>query len=561
MCRFYPFRIPFLTIRKGILGCLCLLLVVTTNTAQPDILDSLTLEQQVAQMFIVNLYGGQLTEAGRDFLTQWQPGGVVLIGGNTSTPEQVTQLTNAYQQTITAAGGLPLLVAVDQEGGPITHLRDGFTLFPTPALLTAAGSPELATRVGNAMAAELAAVGVNLDLAPVADLETNPQNPIILRRSFGSDPALVNPVLAGFVSGLQAGGVMGTAKHFPGHGASDTDSHTGLPVVTLSRDELAARELLPFQAAINAGVEAIMVAHIWYPALEPEENLPATLSHNIVTGLLRDDLGYNGLILTDALDMDAIDTVYSYPDAVVRAVEAGVDMVISAHVGLESQAAAIQAVVDAVHAGQIPESRIQESVARILAAKARYGVLDWQPLDENSATERVNAAAHAPLVDELFQQGVTVVYDHSDLVPVTAEQRTAMIYPATRPQIAQECGQYRTDIQWVGVSDYPQDTEIEWAVSAANRSDTVIVFTQNAVDNSQQQALVRALPPAKTVVAALYSIYDWKAFPDVAAYVLTYSPERPAVPAVCAVLFGALPAQGRLPITLSETLPAGIHDE
>lgn len=547
--------------RRGVFCCLCLLLVASGLEAQTDPLNTLTLEQQVAQMFIVNLYGGQLTEAGRDFLTQWQPGGVVLIGENTGTPEHVTQLTNAYQRTITAAGGMPLLVAVDQEGGPITHLRDGFTVFPTPALLTASGSPDLATRVGNAMAAELVAVGINMNLAPVADLETNPNNPIILRRSFGSDPAIVNPILDSFISGLQAGGVLGTAKHFPGHGASDADSHTGLPIVNLSREELMARELLPFQAAIASGVGAIMVAHIWYPALEPEANLPATLSHNIITDLLRDELGYDGLIITDALDMDAIDTVYSYPEAVVRAVEAGVDMVISAHIGLESQAAAIQAVVDAVRAGEISEKRIHDSVRRILAAKTRYGILNWQPLDESSATERVNAADHAGLVDEMFRQGITVVYDRNDRVPVTAGHSVALIYPATRAQIAQECGQYLPGIQWVGVSDYPQDTEIEWAVSAARQSDTVIVFTQNAVDNTRQRTLVQALPPEKTVVVALYSIYDWSAFPAISAYLLTYSPERPAVPAVCAVLFGAAPAVGRLPITLDDTLPAGTRDE
>jgi beta-N-acetylhexosaminidase len=551
----------FLALRKGIFCCLGLLLAVAPGAAQSDPVAALTLEQQVAQMFIVNLYGGGLTEAGRDFLTQWQPGGVVLIGENTGTPEHVTRLTNSYQQTITAAGGLPLLVAVDQEGGPITHLREEFTVFPTPALLTASGSPELAYSVGGAMAAELAAVGVNMNLAPVADLETNPDNPIMLRRTFGSDPALVNPVLESFIGGLQAGGVLATAKHFPGHGAADIDSHTGLPVVNLSQDALQNRELLPFEAAIHASVEAVMVAHIWYPAFEPEASLPATLSYSIVTGLLRDTLGYDGLIITDALDMDAIDTVYTYPEAVVRAVEAGVDMVISAHIGLESQAAAIQAVVDAVRAGQIPAERILDSARRILAAKTRYGILDWTPLDENRATERVNAAGHAALVDEMFRQGVTLAYDYNDLVPVTAERRVALIYPATRAQIAQECGPYHAGIQWVGVSDYPQDAEIAWATDAANRSDTVIVFTQNAVDNSRQQALVRALPPERTVVVAIYSVYDWLAFPDVAAYMLTYSPERPAVPAVCAALFGAIPTSGRLAITLSETLPAGARDE
>ncbi|MBZ0275211.1 MAG: glycoside hydrolase family 3 protein, partial [Anaerolineae bacterium] len=434
-------------------------------------------------------------------------------------------------------------------------------VFPTPALLTATGDPDLAYRVGAAMAAELRAVGITMNLAPVADLETNPRNPIIVRRSFGSDPALVDPILGAFVRGLQDGGVMGAAKHFPGHGGSDTDSHTGLPVVTLSRETLENRELSPFRAAIESGVAGVMVAHIWFPALEPEENLPATLSRNIITGLLREEMGFEGLILTDALDMDAIDTVYTYPQAVVKAVQAGADIVLSAHIGLDSQAAAIQAVVDAVQSGDIPEARINDSARRILEAKARYGLLDWQPLAVEDASERVHAAGHAALVDAMFRQGITVVYDHQNAIPVQANQTVTLVYPATRPQISQECGAYYSTRGWLGVSESPQDDEIAWATEAARRSDTVIVFTQNAGDDPRQRALVHALPPEKTVVVALQSVYDWAAFPDVAGYVVTYSPERPAIPAVCAILFGLIPASGRLSIALSLELPAGMRDE
>ncbi|MBZ0290765.1 MAG: glycoside hydrolase family 3 protein, partial [Anaerolineae bacterium] len=328
--------------------------------AQDGLPDRLTLEQKVAQMFIVNLFGGQLNAPGKAFLEQWQPGGVVLIGENTGTPDEVARLVNSYQQTITDASGPPLLVAVDQEPGPISHLKDGFTQFPTPTLITATGDPQMAYAVGRAIGDELRAVGVNMTLSPIADLETNPKNPIIVRRAFGNDPALVSPMIGAFVEGTQAAGVMATAKHFPGHGDSSDDSHTSLPVIDLSRDRLQSIELAPFRAAIESKVAAVMAAHIWYPALEPEANLPASLSSNVITGLLRAELGYDGLVLTDALDMDAIDTTYSYPEAVVKAIQAGVDLVISAHIGLDSQVAAIQAVVNAVLVGTISETRIDE---------------------------------------------------------------------------------------------------------------------------------------------------------------------------------------------------------
>jgi beta-N-acetylhexosaminidase len=538
------------------LGLLCLLFILPT--ARPSLLETLTLEQRVGQLFMVSLYGTELTDVGRDFLQHWQPGAVALFGNNAGAPQEVTALTNAFQQTITDAGGLPLLIAVDQEGGLISHLSEGFTTFPAPMLITATGDPEMAYAVGGAIGQELAAVGVNMDLAPVADLETNPNNPIIQRRSFGSDPSLTAPIIAGFARGLQAAGVLATLKHFPGHGDTSADSHVALPVVNHSRERLETVELVPFQAGIDASVEAVMVAHIWYPALEPQENLPATLSHNVVTGLLRDDMGFDGLIMTDALAMDAIDTAYSLEDAAVMAVRAGVDLLaFGTNAGLQTQGQAIQAVVDAVRAGEIPEDRINASVQRILDAKARYGILDWRPLAVATASGRVNQDAHEALVNTLFRAGVTVVYDARGVLPFDADSSVAMVYPATRTQIMRECGGFHPAIDWVGVSESPQDEEIAWARSAARRNDTVVVFTQNAVDDPQQQLLVNALPAEKTIVVALWSPYDWTTFPDVSGYVTTYSPLRPAVPAVCAVLFGAIPAQGQLPITLSPELPAG----
>jgi beta-N-acetylhexosaminidase len=542
--------------QRRLVICLCVFVLLVSITEQPtlaqtDPLDKLSLEQRVAQMFIVNLYGSQLTEAGRNFLTRQQPGGVVLLPENVTTPDEVTNLTNSYQQTITGAGGLPLFIAVDQEGGTISHLSKGFTTFPVMSLLTATGDTDLAERVGQAMAQEMRAVGANMDLAPVADLETNPNNPIIKRRAFGNDPQMTSPILAAFIKGMQGESVMATAKHFPGHGDSSTDSHTSLPVIPLIRERLESVELAPFRAAIAADVSTVMVAHIWYPALEPQKDLPASMSHNVVTGLLRDEMGYQGLVVTDALDMDAIDTVYSYPNAALTAIKAGVDLVISAHVSLDAQAAGIQAVIDAVKSGVIPEERINESVSRILAAKAKYGLMNWQALDPTTVSDRLGLDAHAPLVDEIFEKGVTVAFDKNHVIPFQAGKKVGVIFPGARPQIQKDCLGNGALVMALAVYSSPSDDDIASAKRLAEQMDTVVVFTQNADVNSREQALVKALPPDKTIAVALASVYDWTTYPQVSGYVLTYSPLPQAVPAVCGVLFGKIPANGKLSIKMA----------
>lgn len=550
-------------------GRLLALLLVTLLIAAPDtaitaqtdrvetILDGMSLEQKVGQIFMVNLYGPELTQAGRDVLQVWQPGAVVLLPSNITAPGRIARLTNSYQQTITQAGGAPLFIATDQEGGLIARLREGFTIWPAPMLLTATADPELIHAVGAAMAAELRAVGVNFNLAPVADLNTNIYNPIIGRRSPGSDPGAVGLMVAQFIRGLQDAGVMASAKHFPGHGDTSEDSHVELPVLNHDRARLDAVELPPFIQAMDAGVGAVMMGHLWLPQLEPVANMPASLSQAIVTGLLRDDLGYEGIIMTDALDMDAIDTVYSPGEAAVRAIEAGNDMIlIGANVGEAVQIRAMQTVVDAVRAGRLPESQIDDSVRRILSAKARFGILDWTPLDVDQAQINLDsmAATHAALVQAVFDAGVTLAYDAHELVP--ARGSVGVIYPANRPGARAACDSYGGDVRWLAVSDRPDEAEAARAASLARQVETIIVFTRDAYYNEAQQRLVRALPPQQTVVVALVSPFDWLRFDSIGAYVVTYSPLEPALQTACAVLFGARPARGHLVVTLSDALPA-----
>lgn len=532
-----------------LLACTLFIQISGTPTTQAQALDlsTLTLEQKVGQLFVMSFFGETLNAPAAAFVTRYQPGAFVLLPSNLNHPEQITRLTNELQRTLQAQNAPPALIAVDQEGGLIAHLKEGFTTWPVPSLLTATQNPELAYQFGAALAQELRAVGINMNLAPVADLQTNDNNPIIGRRAFGSDPHMVAPIVHSVIRGMQDQGVLATTKHFPGHGATATDSHLELPVLTFSQNDLFARELIPFQAAIAADTAAIMVAHIHYPLIDRDRQ-PASLSQNIIQSLLRDQLAYDGLVITDALDMDAIDTVYSPADAALNALLAGNDLILlGAHVSFENQALAIQAIIDAVRIGVIPESRIDQSVTRILRAKAAYDLLNWTPLDPETASQRIGQSEHVSLVPTMFEQGITVVYDNNGHIPL--QDNTLMIYPATYPRLKTACSSAAW--QTLAVSLYPTDTEIAWAQRAARDADHIVVMTENVAQNPQQALLVTALPSDQTVVVASWSPYDLYHLPPISTYLVTYSPLPESYQPLCSILQGNSPAIGQLSLSLN----------
>jgi len=287
-----------------------------------------------------------------------------------------------------------------------------------------------------------------------------------------------------------------------------------------------------------------MVAHIWYPALDAVPERPASLSPDIITGLLREEMGFDGLVLTDALDMDAIDTRYSYPEAVRLGLAAGVDLFLSAHIGLGAQMQAIDSLAAAVRAGEIPEERINQSARRVLAAKERYGLLNWSPIDP--ALISIPLDKHAALIETLFDRGVTRSVDRDDRIPFSDNQSILMIFPGTRPAVQSDCAPLRPDARWLSVPLRPTEADVQTAVVAAGQVDQVVIFTENAGDRREQATLVNALPPEKVTVVALWSAYDYWLFPDVAAYVVTYSPQAPGVPAACRLLFGVNPPRAQL---------------
>lgn len=541
-------------LRRFLWLCVCLSVSLSASAQNADPiaerLVQMSLQHKVGQMFMFTFFGSPMNQPARALIQEWQVGAVGLFKSNLGTPEEVTRMTNSIQQALLDVGAPPAFIGVDQEGGIIAHLEQGFTRLPVPMLANASQDRELVFAYGQMVAREMRAVGINMNFAPVADLYTNRQNPIIGRRSWGAFPNQVAPMVTAYAQGLQAEGVLATVKHFPGHGDTDSDSHVTLPRLDLPLFRLLSTEFVPFQAAIDGGAGAVMVAHIYFSALEQTSDLPASLSKAIVTDLLRGQMGFEGIVMPDAMDMDAIDTVYSPAEAARRALEAGHDLIVlGAHVSPENFRSAMQGIVDAVQAGQIPEARIDASVARILRLKQALGVLDWTPLDAGSAAQRIDLVGHQTFLEELFAGGIALARDNAELVPVT--RPTAFVYPASRPSLWRAC-QDIANLRPVGVSESPSAEEIGWALDAARRSERVIIFTLNADQNAQQQALVNALPPDKTLVIALWSPFDLLAFPQVAGYMLAYSPLPNSHTPLCAILRGDAPAKGQVVVSLSE---------
>ena len=324
------------------------------------------LRREIGQLLIGSLPGQTITAEMRSLAREFELGGVILFALNIEAPEQVAELCFEVSRL---DPDLPLWVSVDQEGGRVARLKAPFTEWPPMAVLGRRGDEGLARRFAAALAAELRAVGITLDYAPVLDIHTNPENPVIGDRAFSDDAAMVARLGAAIIDELQRQGVAACGKHFPGHGDTSVDSHLELPLVEHPPDRIRRVECVPFEAAIRAGVAFIMTAHVLVPSLDDER--PATLSRRIVQGMLREELGFEGVILSDDLEMKAIAATYSVPDAAVHAIAAGCDGLLICSGSADAQAQTLEALVHAVEDGRIPFARIEDALKRLRTAKER----------------------------------------------------------------------------------------------------------------------------------------------------------------------------------------------
>ncbi|MFI6828609.1 glycoside hydrolase family 3 N-terminal domain-containing protein [Kribbella sp. NPDC050241] len=549
--------------------------VAGTTTAQAgtdrwvrETLRRMTLEQKVGQLFVCYAYGptadtadarntslyGVATPA--EVVRKFHLGGVIYFAWTDSVkdPQQIARLSNGLQGAALGDTGVPLQISTDQEHGVVFRVGPPATQFPGAMALGATRSAEYARQAAGIGGRELKAVGITTDFAPVADVNVNPLNPVIGVRSFSSDPAVVAALTAEQVKGYQRDGrIVSTAKHFPGHGDTATDSHTGIPVISHTLEEWTRIDRPPFEAAIRAGIESIMTAHIVVPALDPAED-PATLSKPILTGILREQLRFDGVVITDSLGMKGVRDKYGDAEIPLRAIEAGVDqLLMPVDPGL-----AYNSVLDAVRGGRISEARIDQSVERILKLKLRTGVVDQPYVDLARVAKVVGTPANYAAAQRIADRSTTLLKNDAGLLPLSPAPRKILVAgysPAALGTALQGRGATAV-VKDTGAT--PTDAKIDDAVAASADADLTVVLTMKAWDTevtdkqAKQQKLVNALLATgrPVILAAVRDPYDVAYFPSASTTLATYGYAAVSMEALAKVLYGELAPTGKLPVAI-----------
>lgn len=562
----------------------------------PEIVKGMSLEEKVGQMFMPDFRqwdGKNVTEINEEIvqaIQQHHLGGVILFRENLVDTAQTVRLVDQLQR---AAGSIPLLISTDQEGGVVNRLQSG-TVMPGNMALGATRSTVAGRRVGQAIGAELHALGININFAPVVDVNVNPDNPVIGVRSFGSDPQLVSELGVSYIQGLHDAGVAATAKHFPGHGDTAVDSHLGLPSVPYDRSRLDAVELKPFRAAINGGVDLIMTAHVTFPAIDSSTVIsrldhtpiyvPATLSARVLTGLIRNTLGFEGVVVTDCLQMKAITDHFGPEDAVIRAVQAGTDIILMP----SDLDRAYQAVLAAVKNGDIPAATIDQAVARILALKLKLGVVEinngrLQPGNDvsrsledkiNTALAIVGCPQHQSLEQEVAGQAVTLLKNEGNILPFRLSNGNKVVLLAPWPDRLELMTQslmqivsnksLQVDVKGFDYTDLVAlNDEQKKAIAGADYvvlgSSSYDVHSRTPGKNWTPDYVVNAVNYCRehhkaVAVVAIRNPYDIMYVPDVPAYICIYGrAEGPDIPAGIMAIFGELNPIGKLPVAIPNT--------
>lgn len=334
--------------------------------------NAMTLNEKIGQMVIVGLEGYTISESSREMIDEYHVGGFVLLGENVSSSNQIITLVNSLKNA-NSKNKIPLFLSIDEEGGRVSRIPQEFKKFPSNKIIGGINNTTFSFKIGSLIASELKGFGLNMDFAPVLDINSNPNNPIIGDRSFGSNPEIVARLGIQTMKGIQSGSIIPVVKHFPGHGDTSMDSHIGLPTVNNTHDRLKSFEFLPFSEAIKNNADAVMIAHILLPKID--SNNPASMSKIIITDNLRNSLKFNGVIITDDMTMGAITKNYNIGAAAVKSVNAGTDIILVCHL-YDNETVVLNALRKAAESGAIPESQINESVYRILKLKQKYNITD-----------------------------------------------------------------------------------------------------------------------------------------------------------------------------------------
>ncbi|MGH7567860.1 MAG: glycoside hydrolase family 3 protein, partial [Gemmatimonadales bacterium] len=523
------------------------------------LLATLTPRQKVAQLITPWLSGGYAAFDDSAFVkaARWvdslEIGGIIVSVGS---PFDIATKLNALQRR----SRLPILISADLEWGPGMRLLGG-TAFPHIMAVGATGEPRDAYAIGHAAAVEGRAVGIHVNFAPDADVNNNPLNPIINTRSFGEDPALVSRLVEAYVRGLQENGMLATLKHFPGHGDTDIDSHLGLPVIRAGYARLDSLELVPFRAGIRAGADVVMSAHIAFPTLTGDD--PGTLSPAVLTGVLRDSLGFKGLVVTDALDMGAIVRKYGSGEATVRAFLAGSDLLLMP----TDPDSAVNAMTQAVQQGRITPARLDASVRRVLEIKRRLGLFERRTVPLEPILETVGARRFQEMAEDIAVRALTLVRDTAGTLRALRASRTRLAliayadelnsFAATR--IAEILRAAGDTVEFFRLWPMSGPLSYDSARAVLQRS-PLALFAANvrpltargtiALPDSLARLIMATDSVKPTVLVSLGSPYLLSQAPSVKSYLIAWSGARVSERAVGLALIGQVPIGGRLPIRI-----------
>lgn len=515
------------------------------------------LRRKIGQLFVIGYQGLEPSKAVLEFVEEWGIGGVIVFARNLD--DNPSSLKDVLKRFETVAG-MRMFTAIDQEGGLVMRILSQGSLFPGAMALAATGDPEISRRIGAAIGAEMRSIGLTWNLAPVLDINYA-GNPGIGARSFGDSPETVIKYGLPFAAGLREGGVLACAKHFPGKGHAKADSHLTLPIIPYDRNRLMSFELAPFRAAIDAGIDAVMTAHVFFPAFEPSPNLPATLSEAVLTGLLRRELGFQGLLITDDLEMGAITEAYGVPEAARRSFLAGSDLLLICH-DLGRQKEAAEAILQEVESSPAAMQRLDESLERIAKGRAK---LEASPQAVSLAEL---ARSHESLVREAHDKAILSARTGSNDLPLSPDSRLVIACPhiASLVQVEEEhrdagpAHQLQNAFKNARCVVYQPKGDsqailepIREALAAAEAPAKLLLLSYNAHLFPGQKEAFKLLAAANpgTILAALRNPYDLDSLPEASTALATFGFRSPDIESLIAVLEGKLAAgQSRWPVML-----------
>lgn len=512
----------------------------------------LPLDIKIGQMIMAGFpskyYDGNIEE----LIEAEKIGNFILFADNMGNKNEVMELTRSIQKKLEECIGISGIISTDQEGGMVTRVREGVTVFSSNMAFAAANEYKSTFKEGKIVGEELRSLGINMNIAPVMDVNCNPKNPVIGCRSYGDDPESVSKLGIELIKGLKEKGVIAVAKHFPGHGDTSMDSHLSLPVVNHDIKRLQEVELLPFKNAIAEGVDAIMSAHVLFPKVEPDK-VPATLSNKVLTGLLKNKMGFKGLIVTDCMEMKAIADFYGSDKAAVKAIIAGADLICISH-SKEVQKKCVKAIKAAVLNGQISEERIDQSVKKILQIKGKYNI-DCN-LERNSSSKDNKAFA-----EKISSKSITILKDNRNLIPIKGKvvsiSTRAVALTGAEDKIKTEnsfchrlnsvCKGHEFEIPM-----NPGDDLIKGILEKCSEADRIVIGIYNASVNKNQIKLVEEISKVNPniILVSLRNPYDILSFKEISTYVNAYEYTELSIKSTIKVLKGEIKAEGISPVKI-----------